>query len=154
MQRSQWISNNPYTEPNPVPRVDTFFFKMYSNSVLSTPRRYKKKPQTYSYDNPIKLFATGKAFLLSLKNGVRFLVTIFEISSPVTFFYSQDDRLFAKSRDSQHPKSKLELLLISDFTVVTSNQLHWFLQAFSQFVDIFGRSCWLSRFLLLPDLCS
>ena len=39
MPHSQGLSNNPYREPiNPIPRIDTYFFKVHSNIVLpSTP---------------------------------------------------------------------------------------------------------------------
>ena len=40
MSHSQGLSNNPYPEPNnPIPRIDTYLFKVHSNIVLpSTPR--------------------------------------------------------------------------------------------------------------------
>ena len=40
MPQSQGLSNNPYPEVNqPIPRIDTYFFKVNSNVVLpSTPR--------------------------------------------------------------------------------------------------------------------
>ena len=40
MPHSQGLSNNPYSEPtNPIPVIDTYFFKIHSNIVLpSTPK--------------------------------------------------------------------------------------------------------------------
>ena len=40
MPHSQGLSNTPYPEPNnPIPRIDTYYFKIYPNIVLpSTPR--------------------------------------------------------------------------------------------------------------------
>ena len=36
---SQGFSNNPYPEPNQLPRIDTYFFKNHSNIVFPfTPR--------------------------------------------------------------------------------------------------------------------
>ena len=42
MQHSQGLSNNLYHEPNiPISRIDTYFFKIYSNIVLPSTDLFK-----------------------------------------------------------------------------------------------------------------
>ena len=42
MSHSQGLSNNPYPEPNqPIPRIDTYFFKIHPNIVLPSTPNFK-----------------------------------------------------------------------------------------------------------------